>query len=524
MAAVTGSLTSDQITSLIQQASTAYQAPATALQAQEKPITTQISALSQVQNQLSGLQSALNSLSDVQSLSQRSVTTAPSGAVQATATNDAVAGTYALSNIVLAEPETLLSAGFTSASGGLGAGSLAIQVGSGAVVTVNIPAGEDNLSGVAQAINSANVGVQAAVLFDGSQYRLELTSTATGAANEFTVSGAGGVSSLSYGNGASGLSQLQAASDAQFTLNGVAITSGSNTVTGAETGLTFTLAASGSATITVSQDVSSLDQAAQGVVTALNSALSTINQYNSYTAASGAGPLLGDINVEILRSQLLDSISDSSATGLPAGSPYTSLASIGFTITSGGTVAFDDSAFQAAANANYTGVAALLGSVASATDGRVSVGSAAGVTPGQYALSVSENDAGGTVGMVNGEAANGTGGQLLVTGAGAASGLALDVAVGVTGSLGDVSVSQGLFGALSSVLSSALASGSGVGGEITNLNNSLTAMNQQIAALQAEAQQETATLTQQFGTTQATLAQLSTVSSFLSTYFQQASG
>jgi flagellar capping protein FliD len=78
---------------------------------------------------------------------------------------------------------------------------------------------------------------------------------------------------------------------------------------------------------------------------------------------------------------------------------------------------------------------------------------------------------------------------------------------------------------LSSLVTSALASGSGsVVGEITGLNNTIASMNQQIAALQQHAQQETALLTQQFGQAQATLQQLTTVSNFLNTYFQPTSG
>ena len=80
MSGVTSILNASEIQSLIQQASTAYQAPATALQSQEQPIQTQISALGKVQGTLSSLQSALSSLSDVQSLPQFSVTTSPGGA------------------------------------------------------------------------------------------------------------------------------------------------------------------------------------------------------------------------------------------------------------------------------------------------------------------------------------------------------------------------------------------------------------------------------------------------------------
>jgi hypothetical protein len=49
-------------------------------------------------------------------------------------------------------------------------------------------------------------------------------------------------------------------------------------------------------------------------------------------------------------------------------------------------------------------------------------------------------------------------------------------------------------------------------------------MNTQIVALQKLAQQQTTALTQQYAQAQATINQLSTVSNFLSTYFNQSSG
>jgi flagellar hook-associated protein 2 len=268
--AVSSVLSATDITSFIQQASAKFEAPANALLAQEKPVEDQISALGKVQSVLSSLQSAFANLADVESLTQRSGTVSPNGIVTATATNAAGVGTYDLSNIHLAQSERLLSSGFASASAGFGAGSITIQVGGSTPVTVNVAAGQDNLSGIADAINQAHAGVQATVLYNGSSYHLALTSAATGTANGFTVSGTGGLAGFSYSPGASGLTEVQAPANASFSLNGLAVTSGSNTVTGVVPGLTLTLAASGSATVTVAQDVSALDKAANGVVSALN--------------------------------------------------------------------------------------------------------------------------------------------------------------------------------------------------------------------------------------------------------------
>jgi flagellar hook-associated protein 2 len=289
-------------------------------------------------------------------------------------------------------------------------------------------------------------------------------------------------------------------------------------------GLTLTLTASGSASVQVSQDVSGLDQAANSLVSALNGVLATINEYSTYNTVSGGGPLLGDIGVQLLRSGLLDAIT-LPGSGAAQNTAYNSLNSIGFSITSGGTVALDDATFQSAAQGNYQAVAALLGEAAIASNPNVSVQGIGAAEPGSYAIDITANSGGAVTGTVNGQAASGTGGVLVVTGSGAAQGLALQIAAGVTGALGNVTVGTGLFGSLSSLVNSALASGTGsLATELSGLNNSVTSMNQQIAALAQEAQQETLLLTQQYATAQATLSQLTTVSDFLSTYFNQSSG
>ena len=524
MSGVTSVLSSSEITSLIQQASAAYQLPAAALQTQETPIKAQISALGQVQSALSGLQSALSGLADVQSLAQRTVSASPSGVVSASATNAAALGTYSLTGIELAHAETLVSSGSSSASASLGSGSITIKVGSNTAVTVNIASGSSSLSGIAAAIDQADTGVNATVLFDGTDYRLVLTGDAAGSANAFTVSGTGGLAGLSYNIGASGLKETQQATNASFSLNGVTITSGSNQIASVVPGLSLTLAGSGSATVTVGQSISALDSAAQSVVQALNGALSAISQETTFSAASGGGPLLGNVAVEQLQQRLLNAITAENGAG-GVGSPYASLASVGFGITSGGSVTFDNATFEAAAQSNYGAVASLFGSFGVASNPNVAVDGVASAPAGSYAVDVTSNSAGTVVGTVNGLAASGTDGVLVVNQPGSLYGLALQIQPGVTGDLGSVTISGGLYGALSSLVNGALASGSGsVTGQISGLNTSIASINKQITALQNEATQETQELTAQFSAAQATMEQLSTVSSFLDAYFSQSSG
>ncbi|MGH7013546.1 MAG: flagellar filament capping protein FliD [Stellaceae bacterium] len=527
--AVSSVLSSSQITSLIQQAEQAYQEPVTLIQNQEKPIQAEISALGNVQSSLSSLQSVVAQLADLSATPPRTVTATPNGAASGTATAAATPATYSLTNIVLAHAENLVSSQLSSESSSLGSGTISITVGSGSAVVVNIPSGQDTLAGVAAAINAANTGVSAAIVNTGNGYELTLTSNKTGSTNGFTVTGTGGLTTFSYSGSGSSMTETQAASNASFTLNGVGIASGSNTIANAVTGVTLTLQASGSATVTVGTDTSGLTQAASAIAGALNTALKTIGQYDTYsTGSSGgsgtAGPLLGDVGIETLRQNLMQVVSGYGATGLPAGTPYTSLSSIGFSVTSSGTVTFNSTTFANAVSTNYTAVAALLGSVGTATSSDVTVSSGGSDKPGSYAVNITSNVGGTVVGTVNGQAASGTNGVLYAYGAGDANGLSLNIAAGVTGGLGMVNVSSGLYSQLSGLLNSALAPTTGaVTQEISNLNSTLTSMNKQITSLQQQAQQQTLLLTQQYSNAEATLNQLSTVSSFLDQYFNSGS-
>jgi flagellar hook-associated protein 2 len=530
MSGVGSVLSSSQISTLIQQAETAYQAPATALQDQETPIQTQISDLGKVQSALSSLQTALGGLADLQTLAQQSVTTSSSSVVTATATNAAEAGTYSLSDIELAQAQTLVSADYSSPSSSLGTGSLTIQTGSsGSPVTITIASGEDTLDGVADAINEADAGVQAAVVYNGSSYQLSLTAHNTGTANAFTVSGTGGEAGFSYTSGgttssgtSNGLTLSQAAANASFSLNGTPITSSSNTVTSAIPGVTLNLTGTGSATVTVSQDVSALDQAADGLVTAVNNVLTTISQNSSYNSTSGAGALLGDVGLQILQEGLIGAFT-SDASGAAANSQYNSLSSVGFSITSSGTISLNDQQFEAAAESDYGAVASLLGGYGVADNSNVSVQDIGSAQAGSYAISVTANNSGGSItGTVDGEAASGTDGLLVVTGAGPAQGLSLQIASGATGALGEVTVSQGAYGTLNSLVNAALSSsGGGVTAQIDSLNNTITSMNAQISQLKTEASQQTALLTQQYDNAESTQSSMAIVSNYLASYLDQ---
>jgi flagellar hook-associated protein 2 len=66
-------------------------------------------------------------------------------------------------------------------------GSISIQVGSGATRTIQVPTSNSTLSGLANAITQANIGVSASVVIDSSGSYLSLTSGTAGSAGDLTV-------------------------------------------------------------------------------------------------------------------------------------------------------------------------------------------------------------------------------------------------------------------------------------------------------------------------------------------------
>ena len=400
-ASISGLVSGINVQSLISTLSAAYQQPITLLQNQEQSYQTTLSAWGSVQGALSGLQSTVAGLQNVTQVNNRVANLSNSAAVSASVSSDAPLGTYSLSNIVLAQSQSAYSQDFASAANTVvGTGTLQIQVGSGSVVNVAIGNTNDTLNGIASAINNANAGVSAAVVFDGTGYRLTLTSNNTGNANAFTIttSGAtGSLSSLAYtsGTGSSGLTLSQAAQNASVSINGLTISSASDTVSGAIPGVSLNLLqASGSTTLTVANDTASFVQSVQSFVSAFNSTMATLNQVTAYNPASSGGggqpngPLLGNAGIQGLRTQLLNLISGQ-GVGITPGSSYASLASVGISLKQDGTLVLDSGKLSQALSANYNAVAGLFGQVGSSSNANVKfVSASANTQPGTYVIDI----------------------------------------------------------------------------------------------------------------------------------------
>lgn len=368
MAAVS-SLSSASVQSQIAQYQARLQAPITSLQNQIAKENVQISAWGSIKGNISSLSTALAKISDIASLSTRSVSSTSSSTVTATASNSAQVGTYSLTNITLAKGQTIYSGIKSSASASIGAsaGSLSF-VQNGKTETVSVGSGSLTLNGVAGAINKAKDGVVASIINTTGGARLVLQSSATGSSQAFSVTGTGALAAFNYkpSAGASGSwTEAQAAQNANLKINGVPVSNATNSLSSVITGVSLTLAASGSSTVQVNKTNAALTNALTSVTSSLNAAVSGIQTQTKYTPATGSGsatqaaqsgPLLGDFTASNISYSLVNAVAGAAASGVTSNS-------IGLTINSSGQVTFDSTKFSSAYASNPTAVQTLLSNI-----------------------------------------------------------------------------------------------------------------------------------------------------------------
>jgi flagellar hook-associated protein 2 len=354
------------VSSLVSQLVAATEAPQqTQIANQTSAVTANISALGTLQSALSTFQQSLSSLSTPSAFNSETANSSDATAFTATANANAVSGNYGVTIANLAGAQQLLSAPFTGGSSAtVGTGTLSLSL-AGASFSVAIDSTDHTLSGIAAAINGAsgNPGISATVIQGTDGAHLLLSSTQTGATNTFTVTetdGGNALAALTYGTGnTANYTQQAAAQDASFSVAGVAYTGPSNTVSDALSGVTLDLlaptATGSNAALTVANDTSSVASNIQGFVTAYNTLQTALSGLGDYNSSSGtAGPLLGNPVLTGIESQIQRVL-----YSFVGNSAYNSLASIGITTNSDGSLALNSATLQTALSSNFSAVSQL---------------------------------------------------------------------------------------------------------------------------------------------------------------------
>ncbi|WP_233590287.1 flagellar filament capping protein FliD [Dyella dinghuensis] len=327
------------ITALVNAAEAAPQADITN---QTNSDDNQVAGLTALSTALTGLQSALSELTSSSTYQTYTAafsanSTSASGVGTATTLPDATPGSYSIDVTQLATAQTSVSSAYSSGTA-VGAGTLDITVGKN-TLDLSVSA-SDSLETIASNINNAsnNPGVTANVIAGANGDQLVFTSQQTGTANAFTVS-----TSSDSSSGLTALaSQLNspgtgAANNAELTVDGIPVTSATNNVSGALTGVTMSLTSTGTSTLTVAQSTAPISSAVNDFVTAYNNYNTDVGELASYNSSTGqAGVLLGDPTLDAIQTQL-SHVMSSTVQGNSIGS----LASLGITRNSDGSLSLN---------------------------------------------------------------------------------------------------------------------------------------------------------------------------------------
>lgn len=378
----------------------------------------QISAASKLKSQMVQLASSVGDrvrtgdLSTQPAIANTAVAAVSRGAVNGT-------GSYTLEVTALAAAQTLSSSGYTSSTAAVGAGTLTLRFGTIAgsafsedpahpAATVTIPSGA-TLADAALAINAAKTGVTAYIA-NGSEGAHLMLKGPEGAANAFVLEaaetpGEAGLAKLAWAPTGDAARRLSNAASAAFKLDGLAMTSASNTLDNIAPGLTLKLTGTNAGApikVTFGDPAAAVSTFMQDLTTALNELVATLND----DIDPVSGDLARDSGARALRhslSQLAGAIvMPSTANGEPR-----TLADLGLATERNGTFRLDQTRLAAtlktapaSATAMFTtgvnGVYATLDrpsrSVAGASDPGSLSGSIARLTKQKTALSAQLTD------------------------------------------------------------------------------------------------------------------------------------
>ena len=329
--------------------------------------TSQISGVGTLKSVLANFQAAIKNLGDTktpQFLGYNATSSDPK-VLTSVASNSAVNGTYVIKVNSLATSSKVATAAFPlGPTSAIQDGTLNITQ-NGIARPVTIPPGA-TLQTVRDAINTqqgAN-GFSANIVTDSFGSRLVLGSTATGLGSDITLGGIPGLE-ITTGqkmgptpdeNSAGAIGEL--AANASFTVDGLAISSKSNTVDSAISGLTLNLVAGGGATstVTVGPNSDGLKKSIQAFVDAFNQVVSTVSTLSKPSLDKDGKPTIpAALTGDSLGRSVLASIREPLAsTG--AGDKLTVLSQLGITTNQKtGALDFDSTKFSAAMDTQKLG-------------------------------------------------------------------------------------------------------------------------------------------------------------------------
>ena len=300
------------------------------LQKVETPWKTQLSSLESQDAALSNLGTLLSKLSmDVSQLTdftgvlaQKTGSSSDTDVLQlSSASSSAVAGTHTITVKSLAKTCSGYFTAIANAAGRL-SGSITIKVGSGTAHTITVSSSSNTLAGLAAAINAAGVGVTASVLTDSKGSRLSLVSGTSGGAGNLSITSS--IVDSTNSGAALTYTEKMHGTDAQLSVDGVDLTSASNTVTNLIPGVTFQLLAPSASLadgsleelqVIIGNDNSGVESAIAQMVTDYNALMAALHTQQGKDSSGDPEPLFGSPTLGLLQQQFATSINAQNPNG-----------------------------------------------------------------------------------------------------------------------------------------------------------------------------------------------------------------
>jgi flagellar hook-associated protein 2 len=305
------------VTTLVGAIMSAEQVPLTALKQKNTADQAKISAFGTVKSNLSNFQNTLKKLSDPTAIQSISTNVADASVLSASGGRSATPGSYNVEVKQLAQAQKLAAAGQTDTNATIGSGVITFDFGTmtansftsnglGAK-TVTIDADHQNLSGIRDAINAANIGVTATIINDGSTnpYRLTLTNSQTGLTQSMNISvgplDSNGTTNTNLANlltqtaSTRSLTETVPPQNAIAVIDGITVSKATNTMSDVISGVSLTLKKTniGSpTTVSVARDTQTLTSNLNNFVSGFNSITASLKSLSSYDLTNKKGAAL----------------------------------------------------------------------------------------------------------------------------------------------------------------------------------------------------------------------------------------
>ena len=342
----------------------AEKAPITRIETKISEANTRISVYGTLKSKLDALQSAAETLQFPSRLSAIKATSSDTTTVSANATYNTSVGSYGAEVTQLASAQKSFSVAYNAGTT-FSPGTLNFTVGGVSAPPIDLNGQASyTLAEIGTQINNAKIGVTATVITTSTgQQRMVLTGDKTGAGNSFLLTSSltpsGAQTSLaSFDTSTAGLMRTSA-QDGLMKIDGIEISSSSNSFTTGENGLTLTAVKLGSSTITVQNDSAKIVSAAQAFVDSFNEVAKLIKSNSSYDASTKTSQALtGDSSTRSVLSTLGNARTTTPDTLSSA--VFKTLGELGITIQQSGLLKLDETKLNKAISTSASDVVTTL--------------------------------------------------------------------------------------------------------------------------------------------------------------------